>query len=168
MVLRGGRSSRHPLQDVMNAAFDELRTMYATIGNGVYLAISLQSGAGRGLFTSKAYSKNALLTFMEGILLDYAVARVLAAQSASNASHFYGLCKQFLVLDGDRQGNLGTGGASFANDNGKHANASLHIRWYKGVPICFVKLMRAFAAHEEVYVKYGRTYWDRSEVGIEA
>ena len=77
-------------------------------------------GAGYGLFPTSDYQKKHHLTLMYGTLKTFA-----EALNESDATFHYTLVPRALALEGSRKPIPGYGGASFANNGGKFANASL-------------------------------------------
>lgn len=72
------------------------------------------SGGGNGLFTSRLFHKNELITEYFGPIIDHKKAKKLRKQNKH--SHVRVLTIQFQYIDGIKHPRPGVGGASFAND----------------------------------------------------
>lgn len=143
------------------------RQIGATIGHGLRVGPSTIEGAGCGLFATKRFKKNKLITGMEGRTIDKRQADALRAKGQHQ--WIRALLLQDLYVNGLRcrkWGVKGVAGASFANDSRNAAtnNSTFHsvdkvgkVEWV--TPIIALKATRDIKRREEIFVSYGRTYW---------
>lgn len=75
---------------------------------------SVSAGGGNGLFTTRFFRRNELITEYVGPIIDHKKAQKLRLRNKH--SHIRVLNLQFLYIDGLKHPKPGVGGASFAND----------------------------------------------------
>lgn len=137
----------------------------ATVGHGVAIRRSgIGSHAGNGLFATRPFARNSIVTEYEGTLVWKADAM---KASPEQTAHHMGLPNGYAIAglcDPALAG--GKGGGSFANDGfqvpGRN-NATFWAKHEPGSPMVrmFLKATRDIAAGEEIFVGYGRCYWRR-------
>ena len=156
--------STHPMNTAYQAVLESLGTKYATVGHGVDVRSSRLKGGGQGLFASQPYKTNDDITFMAGTLLRHATCKDLQGH---RRAYLRTLMGQDMVLDGipckdltERQG-----AASAANDAEPYNNAFFKETFINGhVPICLLVAKCDVAIGDEIFVSYGKTYWEQSRV----
>lgn len=133
-------------------------------GNGVDIrrtTLPNTSHRNRGLFASVDIEKNALITEYDGIRISREDA--MAMRRAGKATHVKGL-NYDVFLDGNRWPLPGQGAAQLANDGrGVFKNNAKFVILYDskiGRDRCFLKALTRLSAGDEVFVSYGRGYWD--------
>lgn len=72
------------------------------------------TGGGNGLWTSRFFRRNELITEYFGPIIDHK--KALTLRYKNKHSHIRVLNLQFRYIDGIKKPQLGVGGASFAND----------------------------------------------------
>lgn len=92
------------------------------------VSIAVCSGAGRGLFTSRPFKKNEVITEYAGRVLTYKEGMEL--RRAGKGTHLRALDYGFRALQGITKPKHGMGGASFANDarNASLNNARFYVK----------------------------------------
>ena len=150
----------------------------AVIGEGVEIKKSSIIGADRGLFASRAFSRNEVITEYDGEVISTHEAS--ARRARNGPGHLKTLLPQFAVLDGNIVPEAGRGGGSFANDIGfdvvEHTYTRNHPRHnavytHRVLPIpskrtgiavlgsVWLKAMRDIREGEEIFVSYGKGFW---------
>lgn len=116
-------ASFRPLDDI-----EKLRGMLAVIGSGIEKRASSIPGAGDGIFASRAFRKNEIVTFYDGVIVPASVVtHAPEAERAVLMSHARQLITAAYVLIGnyhprtglhvtDQTDTSGLGGGSFLND----------------------------------------------------
>ena len=119
----------------------------ATIGDGVDVCESLIANAGRGLFATRSFKKNQLITTYDGQVITMKEARTRSRQTHLAS-------REGIVIDGITVPAKGCGGGSFANGEPllKHSNAKIVAI----LGILALKSTRAIEPWEEIVVHYGR------------
>lgn len=170
---------RHAYQHVKKENCKDTKNAVASIGYGVRVKPSTIPDAGLGLFASKNFKKNEMITEFDGNIIDKETAKKVQRTRPSATFHFVGLTLGFSVIDGVKIAIPGRGGASFANDsmNNPPYNATF-FRTKKVMPDLpdqrtgdleltrlFLKALRDIAKGEEIFVDYGHS--TRRRMGIE-
>jgi SET domain-containing protein len=156
------------------------------IGHGVTVKPSnLGSVAGRGLFVTENYLTGDWITEYDGEVIDHATAEARKADPKNRGTHIRTLRHGHSYIDGiNVNATAGRGGASFANDsftvhravghslyNAKFESPLEYPERSIGVKRTgdvvpervFLRATTRIAAGSEIYVDYGRDYWDRHE-----
>lgn len=147
---------------------DEKPNTIAVIGNGVVVKPSTLPGAGLGLFASRPFKKNEIITEYVGRIISKTEAVHITHADPARATHFCALSLNHSVIDGLRTPVVGMGGASFANDSNKHP--PYNSRFYtteKPMPKLpdhrtgnlelkrlFLKAKQNIEANDEIFVDY--------------
>jgi hypothetical protein len=154
----------------------------ATVGNGVEVGPSkLGLAAGNGVFATRPFKKNELITEYDGELLSYDEARRREKEQGWLAvSHYRAVILNWQTLAGLRAPVAGKGAASMINDaepsiprlrdtmpkvtgDGQLVKNNVRFvsRWDEGVMRnrIFACALRDIAAGEELFVSYERDYW---------
>ncbi len=134
-------------------AFNE--TKGAIIGDGVVVHKSTIKGAGQGLFTTRSFDKNEIITEVCGSVISRE-----EANKKDSKSHLKSL-SYHSIIDGlnDPRKAEGIGGGSFVNDakdshlnNSKFVTDNLQSR-------CFLRATKPINPGEEIFASYGKSYW---------
>jgi len=135
-----------------------------TLGSGVEVkrtTLPKTSRRNRGLFTTVNIKKNHLITEYNGIPINRE--RAMSLRKEGKATHIKGL-NYDLFLDGNRWPKLGQGAAQMANDakDSKKNNSKFVVKFDSSVgrEVCFLKALRDIEAGEEIFVSYGKGYWN--------
>jgi len=148
----------------------------ATIGFGVEVRTSRIAKAGLGLFATREFVRNDLVTEYDGVIITHADAKRLRAENLS--SHIRVLSSMHACIDGRnvQPNEKGRGGASFANDpthNRALVNTKFVQKYSEGLAtggvvrggLCVMErvFLKATAdiikLGEEIYVTYENDYW---------
>ena len=151
----------------------------AVIGNGVEVKASTIPGALSGLFASRFFAKNEIITEYDGKVITEDEAKDRFREHGP--SHLKTLLSKFAVIDGNISPAFGRGGGSFANDVGFDAKSGLYTSkhpYYNvvyvhrtlaavpsrrtGMPVLggvWLKATRDIAPGEEIFVSYGKGFW---------
>jgi len=134
----------------------------AVVDDGVEIGPSLIPNAGQGLFATREFARNELVTKYEGSIMTDQEARDKCALDPANASHMRTMDSHHLVIDGLREATAakGKGGGSFANESAK-PNCIYFARWNASIAQneVYLKAKRKIAIGEEITTNYGRGYW---------
>lgn len=135
----------------------------ATLGDGVEIKKTTLPGAStknKGLFATRTFAENELITEYTGALITRKEALELRAQG--KASHVKGINYDFCI-DGDQNPINGQGVAQFANDATRDGNNNskfeMKFDFGSGETRCFVKALKQVNSGDEVFVGYGTGYW---------
>ena len=104
---------------------------------------------GNGLFALEDISKNTVVTFYDGTLIDWNTAK-----STKDQSYIRSISTFHTAVDGLRIPDSERGLGSFTNHS-LHPNAQF---WVKE-DICYIKLLCDVKSNDEILVNYGRNYW---------
>ena len=140
-------------------------------------------GAGRGLYTTRAFAAGDWVTEYDGRLIDHDAAKRL--RSAGMDTHVRTIRAQHSYIDGRLvQATHGRGGGSFANDVKARQRQFYNCEFVvidQAIPGCvqrestvnsrgntrlevpervMLRALRRIVAGEEIYVDYGAGYWD--------
>ena len=139
----------------------------ATLGFGVEVKESQIPDAGLGLFVEVKFYKGDLITEYDGAVISREEALVLRDRGLD--THVRSINRDFLI-NGHFAPVEGRGGASFANDFPKHYNVkfvtkdkSLMGDNRPGLNVLggvYLQALRDIEAGEELYVSYGKDFWD--------
>lgn len=143
----------------------------ATIGNGVWVDDSKLPNAGLGLFATKRFRKNSLVTALDG-----EVRYISDLPIGMSMSHARTLTHETAVI-GNKHPFPGIGGGHFANDANGSKNQTgprvrnnakiINKRYYGGVfVVSFIQALRDIEPGEEILVSYGRTYWHTKDAPV--
>jgi SET domain-containing protein len=130
---------------------------------GLEVKLSNIHGAGLGLFTKQAISKNQIITFYDGEIIDWSIAKKLDTENKS--SHIRSLAFGFSAIDGFKKipqdNNCGLG--SFINDGFKNNNSKFKKVFLKNCAreIILVIATRFIEQNEEIFISYGNSYWKK-------
>jgi hypothetical protein len=138
-------------------------TIVATIGNGLVVKKSniAHPDAGNGLFADRDFRKNELVTFYDGRQMDASESKQLADKSYLRTLH-----SQHSAIDGlrDASSAQGRGGGSFANDGRNEFNANVKFvskdDSLTAVRTIYLQALRPIPKGEEIFVSYGKGYWN--------
>jgi len=158
----------------------------AGICDGVDVRPSTIKAAGRGLFATRRFDVGDLITEYGGIVISCEEAK--KRREAGKASHIRTLDSMYTAIDG-LSVTVATGnpGGSFANDPHRGDVKEKPNRWNAtfvklehrqqiGLRLCergglqalariFLKAVRVILPNDEIFVNYGRGYWDRTQTG---
>jgi hypothetical protein len=170
---------RHAYQHTKKVSCKDSKNSVACIGDGVHVKTSTIPGAGLGLFATRNFKKNELITEYDGRIIDNKTAKQVQKNHPGQSFHFVALSLGRTVIDGIKTPIPGRGGASFTNDsmNNPPYNAKF-FRTYKVMPDLpdhrtglteltrlFLKATRDITKGEEIFVDYNRE--TRIRMGIE-
>jgi len=137
----------------------------SVVGNGVEVKPSQIVNGGNGLFASKSFNKNELITAYEGEEIDRATADQLRKEGKD--THIKSISAFHQLVNGfkDPKEAAGKGGGSFANTTKGtqfEQNAEIVRKTNKktGLDQLYVKALKDIQPGEEVFVDYGKDYWD--------
>lgn len=137
-----------------------------TIGHGIEILPSKIPKAGLGLFATRAFKKNEIITFYDGPIIEYKEA--LRRRELKTDSHLRTLNVFCTCIDGITVPKKGLGGASFANDakgilkmKGVVNNSKLVSKTHPTTQTTMVvlKALAPIQPKQEIFASYGRTYW---------
>lgn len=135
----------------------------ATIGSGLEVLPSRIPNAGNGLFATRVFANNSLITLYEGNVIDKAEAD--RRQSQGQAHYIRSAVKQHKYIDSlrDPEQAHGRGGASFVNDGTEWGwnNSTFETKFCQkqARDILFLKATKEILPGEEIFASYGRDYW---------
>lgn len=156
----------HPLYGARSV---EAMAGAAVVGDGVVVEPSRLSaaGVGNGLFASRAFEKDDLVTCYEGPTIEHARAKSF---SVTRASHVLTLRSLRTAIDGLRVPVEGRGGGSFANDGrGERRPNAVFETFLRGRDLgveedaVYLRALRRIRPGDEVLVSYGTRYWSLRE-----
>ena len=138
----------------------------AVIGDGVCVKQSSLPNANMGLWATRPFHKNQVITEYDGDVITWDQA--INEQLRFRSSHFRSLMFGDSVIAGLEEPVCGRGGGSFANDN--HVVNAKFIKTEKeghrsgrtGLLVMaqiWLKATRDIMAGDEIFVNYGCTYW---------
>jgi hypothetical protein len=139
----------------------ELSQGLSTIGDGLQVKPSTISEAGLGLFATRPFQAEELITFYQGQLISHQQAQVRMARG--KGAYLATLVRMHEVVDGMRASDMknGCGGASACNDasdgSGIKNNAYFVVRRMPGRLL--LRARHDIAEGDEIFCSYGRTYW---------
>ena len=166
-------------------SYDELERLTLDL-SGVDVRPSTIKAAGRGLFATRRFDVGDLITEYGGIVISCEEAK--KRREAGKASHIRTLDSMYTAIDG-LSVTVATGnpGGSFANDPHRGDVKEKPNRWNAtfvklehrqqiGLRLCergglqalariFLKAVRVILPNDEIFVNYGRGYWDRTQTG---
>lgn len=169
---------RHAYQHTKKVSCRDTKNAVSTIGHGVIVKTSTIPNAGLGLFASKNFKKNELITEYDGKIIDKKTAKQKQRDNPSSTFHFVALSLGNSVIDGIKIPIPNRGGASFANDsiNNPPYNSKF-FRTTKVMPDLadqrsgnleltrlFLKALRDIAKGEEIFVDYGSETRQRMDI----
>jgi len=138
--------------------------MVATVGNGVVVLPSTIPFAGVGLFATRNFKKNEIITGFSGEIIDRKEAD--KRRKLGLDTHIRDLDKPYVYIDGFKtiEESFGKGGAQFANDalDNELNNAVFYKRYgtdSNPIPSIWLKAKRDIKSGEEIFVSYGKDYW---------
>jgi hypothetical protein len=134
------------------------------VGNGVEIKPSTIPNAGNGLFASRPFRKNELITAYEGEKIDRKTADEMRAKG--QATHVRSVAGFHELISGYTKPEqaVGKGGGSFINDvfgSNLEVNAEYAIRRdpKTGLDAVYIKALRDLQPGEEILASYGKDYW---------
>lgn len=141
----------------------------STLGHGLAVRTSRLPRAGCGLFATRVFRRNEIVTGMEGRLLDHRQATQLRTQGKHRWIRTVHMLATYVdgLRGADWGGTDGAAGASFANDGRGPArnNTKFHTQYRipgagaLPTPVVVLKATRTIAKGDEIYVSYGTGYW---------
>jgi len=164
-------SNRSACASVVPAASSD--SPAATIGNGVEVRRSNLPNAGLGLFATRAFAAGELVTEYDGCVIDEVEAK--ARQDQKVSTHIRSLGPKHAFIDGrDVPNERWRGGASFVNDPLSRVWYNTEFFQYRPAGYTpgvsrggsnvfervYVRATKAIPPGEEVYVDYGKDFWD--------
>ena len=169
---------RHAYQHVKKENCKDTKNAVASIGYGIQVKPSTIPNAGLGLFATKNFKKNELITEYDGRIIDNETAKEVQRTNLLASFHFVGLTLGHSVIDGIKIPILGRGGASFANDSMNHP--PYNAKFFRTnilmsdlpdqrtgnleLTRLFLKALRNIAKGEEIFVDYGHSTRRRMEI----
>jgi len=139
----------------------------ATVGNGVYVAVSTLAGVGLGLFAERPFPAGSMITGYAGRVISREEA--LALRQTGLDSHI-ARCGEFAFhnnfVDGVHaeflQPGMPGGSACNHKEGWEHVNARF-VHFEPPNERVEVQAVRDINVDEEIFVDYGRGYWDVRE-----
>jgi len=138
-------------------------TSTAVLGRGLIVARSQLSNAGFGLYATRAFEANVLVTEYTGPELDKESAKSLRA---NNKDQYIRSLRNGFCINGNPHPALGEGCAQMANDgypdhfpNNCEFVVVNNRDSVQEKPRVYLKTLRAIEAGEELLASYGKTYW---------
>ena len=122
------------------------------LGNSGLFSVQKSPIHGNGVFATRHIPKNTIITSYDGEDIDRAT-----ALSRSDKSYMRTVSFGHHVIDGLRTPTRGRGAGSFVNHSST-PNATFWIRYDR----VWIKALRDIQRDEEVFVNYGRSYWQRT------
>ena len=126
----------HPLQSMYHVTLEECSRTFLTISNGVEVRQSHVPTAGLGLFTSRLFEFDEVVTYIHGNLVAYGDALAL-----TETCYLRNLLSHELLINGARGPAMSmTGGASYANDQGHYWNGKFDtiFKLEGTIPVCVI------------------------------
>lgn len=133
--------------------------------NKVALEVKLSDipKAGLGVFTKQNIYKNQVITFYDGVIIEWEKAKQLDVQGKS--SHIRSLSFGFSAIDGFKNPQKANGLGSFINDglSNKINNAKFKKVFLKdsASEMILIVATRFIQKNEEILVSYGKSYWKK-------
>jgi len=138
----------------------------ATVGNGLEVCISRIPNSGRGVFATRDYEKGVIVTLYFGH--SFGEKHRVMLQEAGRGTHAKPLHSKHQYLDGVKTVFKGMHAAQLLNHaTGGMCNcawAYLESRPITGERLLAVVAKRAIKAGEELYVSYGKKFWDELNI----
>jgi hypothetical protein len=142
----------------------------ATIGDGVEVRVSRIPNAGNGLFATREFQKNELITeYVGNIIWKDDVESMLKNRKPGEdpTSHVRVLVKGFQYVNGNRVPKEGEGGGSFANDPHPSQVTNAKFIVQEDAKIArgriWLKAIKPIVPGDEIVVSYGEDYWIRRD-----
>jgi hypothetical protein len=130
----------------------------------LYLDTSTIARAGRGLFTRHGKRKNQIITWYTGKVVGHEhIEDIKMERGGEGLSHTVTLSPMTFQIVGLREPREGDGAASFVNHS-KSPNATIfypNISEWGSTPIVVIKALRDIEPGEEIFINYGKDYWER-------
>jgi hypothetical protein len=135
------------------------------LGNGIELRESRISGAGRGLYTTRDFKLNEIITFYVGHL--FSEKERIHMQQAGLGTHCKPLQLKHTYLDGVKIAFKGMGAAQLVNHGSK---TTVNCDWIyldvhpgSGSKVIALRATRDVVQGEELYVNYGTKFWNEQQ-----
>jgi histone H4 len=126
------------------------------IGSGVVVRQSIIPNAGLGLYASRGYRKNEIVTEYSGEVIERAVADKRRLENSQSASHMRATGDRRYIIDGLREPVAGRGGGSFANQALEPADNNVVFKNVGDKVLLVAK--QTIPKGREVFIHYGSDY----------
>ncbi len=137
-------------------------TQLKSIGDGLRVKQSNLPMAGAGVFATTNFSQDDFLTWYDGIVMDVtSKERSQLACRYESWSHLKSI-DRFTLIQGIRKVQCSLGAGSFIND-GVSIGVSPNVIYVEKPEekMVYIKAKREIKKGEELFVSYGKSYWDR-------
>eukprot|EP01066_Platyproteum_vivax_P014955 Platyproteum_vivax@DN6667_c0_g1_i4.p1 len=134
-----------------------LMTKLATVGDGIEVKLSNLPGAGEGLFATRRFKDNELITVYEGFLILRSMKDALREEV--HQSHALTVRTGVNMVDGHAHPPFGSHAGSCCNDGGWADLNNVEMVFPPNLQKGVLKALRAIEAGEEIFYGYDEGYW---------
>ena len=153
-VVKANRVSRDDLQRI------------STVGNGLDVRITRIPNSGRGVFANRNFTQGEIITLYFGHAFGEAHRKLL--QREGRGTHAKPIDFKHRYLDGVKRVFMGMHAGQLLNQGTPGACncdwATLELRSNNAERILAIRAIRDILAGEELYISYGKKYWDEIQM----